>query len=66
MYRGNVNYYKSVHHPIPTLPVGTGSTFEIFKISQQTLPSIEFLDIFSSCPDQTEAERKAFCFLEGY
>ena len=31
---GNVNYYKSVHHPIPTLPVGTGSTLAIFKINQ--------------------------------
>ena len=31
---GNVNYYKSVHHPIPTLPVGTGSILEIFKINQ--------------------------------
>ena len=31
---GNVNYYKSVHHPIPTLPVGTGSTLSIFKINQ--------------------------------
>ena len=33
-YRGNVNYYKSVHHPIPTLPVGTESTLAIFKINQ--------------------------------
>ena len=31
---GNVNYYKSVHHPIPTLPVGTGNTLAIFKINQ--------------------------------
>ena len=23
---GNVNYYKSVHHTIPTLPVGIGNT----------------------------------------
>ena len=23
---GNVNYYTSVHHPIPTLPVGIGNT----------------------------------------
>ena len=27
---GNVNYYKSVHNPIPTLPVGT-NTRAIFK-----------------------------------
>ena len=29
--RGNVNYYKSVHHPIPTLPVEIGNTLAIFK-----------------------------------
>ena len=23
---GHVNYYKSVHHPIPTLPVGIKNT----------------------------------------
>ena len=33
-YRGNVNYCKSVQHPIPILPVGTGSTLSIFKINQ--------------------------------
>ena len=33
-YRSNVKYYKNVHHPIPTLPVGTGSTLPIFKINQ--------------------------------
>ena len=31
---GNVSYYKSVHHPIPTLPVGTGSTLATFKTDQ--------------------------------
>ena len=25
-YRDNVNYYKSIHHPIPTLSVGIGNT----------------------------------------
>ena len=30
---GNVNYYKSIHHPIPILPVGTGSTLEIIKLN---------------------------------
>ena len=29
--RGNVNYYKSIYHPIPTLPVGTGSTLSNFQ-----------------------------------
>ena len=49
-YGGNVNYYKSVHHPIPTMPVGTEKTLAIFKTNQKTLLSIEFPDIFSSCP----------------
>ena len=31
-YRGNINCYRSVHHPIPTLPMGTGSTLVIFKL----------------------------------
>ena len=30
----NVNYYKSVHHPIPTLPVVIGNTLAIFKTNQ--------------------------------
>ena len=50
-YGGNVNYYKSVHHPIPTMPtMGTENTLAIFKTNQKTLLSIEFPDIFSSCP----------------
>ena len=28
---GNFNYYKSVHHPIATLPVAIGNTLAIFK-----------------------------------
>ena len=31
---GNVNYHKSVHHPIPTLPVRTENTLAIFKTNQ--------------------------------
>ena len=31
---GNVNYYNSVHHPIPILPVGIGNTLAIFKTNQ--------------------------------
>ena len=30
----NVNYYKSVDHPIPTLPVGIGNTQAISKTNQ--------------------------------
>ena len=33
-YKGNIYYYSSVDHPIPTLPVETGSTLAIFKINQ--------------------------------
>ena len=54
-FRSNVNYYKSVHQsvqcPIPTLPVGRGSTLKIFKIGQWILLWIEFPDIFSSFPN---------------
>ena len=45
-YRSNVNYYKSFHHPIRTLPVGTGSIQLSFQIYY-------FLA-------QREGERKAF------
>ena len=45
-YGDNVTYYKSVHHPIPTLPVETGTTEAIFKTNQETLLSIECPDIF--------------------
>ena len=30
----NVNYCKSVHLPIPDLPMGIGNTLAIFKTSQ--------------------------------
>ena len=31
---GNFDYYKSVHHPIPTLAVGMGNIMVIFKTNQ--------------------------------
>ena len=31
---GNVNYYKSVHHAIPTQPMGIRNTLAIFKTNQ--------------------------------
>ena len=49
-YGGNLNYYKSFHLPISTLPVGTGSTLSIFKTNQSTLFLIEFPDKLSSFP----------------
>ena len=33
-YGSNVNYYKSVHHPIPVVPLGTVNTLVIFKTNQ--------------------------------
>ena len=47
-YGGNVTYYKSAHHPTPTLPVGTGNTLAVLKTNQKTLLLIECPDIFSS------------------
>ena len=38
-YGGNVNYYKSVHHPISILPVGTGTPWQFSKqISKLSFP----------------------------
>ena len=31
---GSVNYDKSVHHPIHTLPVAIGNTLAIFKTNR--------------------------------
>ena len=62
----NVNYYKSVHHPIPTLPVGIGNTLTIFKTNQYALLSIS-VQVYSLL-GQTEEERKAVfgrCKKEG-
>ena len=53
-YGGNVSYYKSVHHPIPTLPVETGNTLAIFKTNQETHLSVQFPDIFFSYPNWKE------------
>ena len=43
---GNVNYYKSVHHPIPTLRVGLGNTLAIFETNECALLSAECPGIF--------------------
>ena len=55
---GNNNYYKSVQHPILTLPVGTGNTLAICK-TNSTLSFQLSLQIYSFLA-QTEGERKAF------
>ena len=62
-YGGNVSYYKSVHHPIPSLPVGTGNTLATFKTNQWTLLSIEFPHIFCSCPNWKGKKEKFAKFL---
>ena len=33
-YEGNVNHYKSNHHPLSTLPVRIGSTLAVFKTNK--------------------------------
>ena len=47
-YRGNVNYYKSVHHPNHNRPVGIRNTLIIFKTNQYALFLYECRGIFSS------------------
>ena len=48
-YRSNVKYYKNVHHPIPTLPVGT-----VYKLSFRL--SFQIYSLLA----QTEGERETF------
>ena len=57
-YVGNVTYNKSVHHPTPTLPVGTGKTLAIFK--QISKLSFQLSVQIYSLLGQTEGERKTF------
>ena len=52
----NFTYYKSVHHPIPTLFVGILNTMTIFTINLKALLSI--VQVYSLL-GQTEEERKA-------
>ena len=40
-YRGNVNHFQSVHHPLSTLPVGIKNTLVAFKRNQTSLLSNE-------------------------
>ena len=47
----NFTYYKSVHHPIPTLLVGILNTMTIFTINLKALLSIDCPGIFSSWPN---------------
>ena len=64
---GNVNFYKSVHHPIPTLPVEMQNTQAIFKTNQQ--PHLQMSVQVCSVLGQSKGERKVFfggCEKEGH
>ena len=56
---GNINYYKSVHHPIPTLSVRTGNTLWQFSKQINKLSFQLSFRIYSLLA-QTEGERKTF------
>ena len=56
---GNVNHYKSVHHPLSASPVEIGNTLAAFKKIKEALLSFECPGIFSLL-GQTEGERKTF------
>ena len=58
---GNVNYYKSVYHSIPTLPVGIGTSWQMSR--QISKLSFQLNAQIYSLLGQTEGERKAF--LDG-
>ena len=60
-YGRNVNYYKSVHHPIATLPVGTGTPLQFSKQISKLSFQLSF-QIYSLLA-QTKMEKKPF--LEG-
>ena len=63
-YGGNVNHYKSVHHPLSPLPVGIGNTLAAFKsISKKAQISKLFIQMsfqVYSLLGQSEGERKSF------
>ena len=48
LHMGLMLIIVSVHHTIPTLPVGAGKTLAIFKTNQLALLSTECPHIFSS------------------
>ena len=54
-YRGYVNDYESVHHPLSTLPVGIGNTKTVVKKISNLLFQIYILFL-----TKLKGERKAF------
>ena len=61
----DVNYYKSIHHPIPNLPVRIGNTLAIFKTNQLALLLTECPGIFSSWPNRRGEESHFWRVQEG-
>ena len=57
-YGDNVNYYKGVHHPIPILPVGTGTPWQFSKQISKLSFQLSF-QIYSLLAE-TEEETKTF------
>ena len=60
-YGGNITYYKSVHHAVPTLPVGTRNTLTIFK----TISKLYFQLSVQINPLLGQLKGKERHFLEG-
>ena len=56
-YGSNVKYYKSIHHPIPTLPMGNGTPWKFSKQVSKLPFQLSFQTY--SLLDQTEGEREA-------
>ena len=63
---GNVNYYKNIHHLIPTLTVVIGITLTIFKANQSNLLSTESPGIFSYWPNWRGEEDLFWRVQEGW
>ena len=62
--RGSFNHYKSVHHLIPTLPLGIGNTQTIFKTNQKALLSIECPQVMFSSGSNWRGEESLFCRVQ--
>ena len=66
LHGDNVNYYTSVDHPIPTLPVGKGNKHPVnFKTTQKGFLSIEYPVMFPSSPKWMGGEDLLLRVQEG-
>ena len=48
-FRGNVNYYKSVHHAIPTLPVETDGKRDLFWKGARRGTTLQYYHLVDIC-----------------